>query len=85
MGAIIYFLCALTVFACAFLTLRSYFKTRHRLLLWSGLCFSGMTVNNLLLMLDRLVLPDTDLTTLRLASALVALLPLLYGLIWEED
>lgn len=85
MGAIIYLLCALTVLACAFLTLRSYFQTKHRLLLWSGLCFSGMTVNNLLLMIDRLVLPESDLTTLRLASALVALLPLLYGLVWEED
>jgi hypothetical protein len=44
-------------------------------------------VNNILLILDRIVFPepDMDLTTWRLASALVGLLPLLYGLIWEDD
>jgi Family of unknown function (DUF5985) len=85
MAAVIYFLCALAALVCAYMTLRSYRRTRYRLLLWSGLCFTGMTVNNLLLVIDRLFLLDRDLTTLRLASALVALLPLLYGLVWEED
>ncbi|TFW03250.1 hypothetical protein E4K72_12800 [Oxalobacteraceae bacterium OM1] len=85
MAPVIYLLCALTVLACAFLTLRSYRRTGHRLLLWSGLCFSGMTINNLFLIADRFVLPDEDLTYWRLGSALIALLPLLYGLVWEED
>jgi hypothetical protein len=45
-----------------------------------------MSINNVLLILDRLVFPDTvDLTTLRLVAALLALLPLLYGLIWDEE
>lgn len=85
MGAVIYTLCALTAFACAGLTLRSYHKHGHRLLLWSGLCFSGMFINNLLLMLDRLIFPGVDLSRWRLISALLALLPLLYGLIWEDE
>lgn len=85
MAAVIYILCALTAFACSCLVLRSYFKNRHRLLLWSGLCFSGMFINNVLLVVDRLVFPDSDLSTWRLLAALVALLPLLYGLIWEEE
>ncbi|WP_019142842.1 DUF5985 family protein [Noviherbaspirillum massiliense] len=85
MAGLIYSLCALTAFACAFLILRSYIRHRHRLLLWSGLCFVGMAANNLLLVIDRLLVPGTDLSIWRLGTALAALLPLLYGLIWEEE
>lgn len=86
MAAIVYFLCGLTALACAWLLLRSYARTRLRLLLWSALCFAGLTVNNVLLFVDRILLPSTiDLGTWRLVAALVALLPLLYGLIWEDE
>jgi hypothetical protein len=85
MAETIYSLCTLTSLACAWLLLRSYRGTGHRLLFWSGLCFAGMTLNNLLLLLDKVALPDVDLTTLRLATALVALLLLLYGLIYEKE
>lgn len=82
LAALIYTLCALTAFACAFMLLRSFRASRHRILLWSGLCFSGMFINNLLLVIDRMFF--TDLTTWRLVAGLVALLPLLYGFIREE-
>jgi hypothetical protein len=86
MAALVYILCGLTAAACAWLLLRSYARTRFRLLLWSGLCFAGLTVNNVLLFADRIVLPTSvDLGTWRLAAALVALLPLLYGLVWEDE
>ena len=85
MAETIYSLCTLTSLACAWLLLRSYRRTGHRLLFWSGLCFAGMTLNNLLLLLDKLVFPDADLLTVRLAAALVALLLLLYGLIYEKE
>lgn len=85
MAAVIYMLCALTAFLCAWMILRSYSKNRFRLLLWSGLCFSGLFVNNLVLLIDRLMLPETDLSILRLSTALGALLLLLYGLVWEEE
>ena len=77
--------CALTAAACAWLLLRQYFQTRFRLLLWSGLCFVGLTVNNVLLILDRLVFLDIDLSLWRLSVALVAMLLLLYGLIIESE
>ena len=83
-AAIIYLLCALTAFACALLILRSYMRNRQRLLLWSGLCFCGLFVNNVLLVLDRIVFPGIDFSTWRLVASLVAMLPLLIGLIWEE-
>lgn len=83
---IIYSLCTLTALLCTWLLLRSYYANRYRLLLWSGLCFAGFSVNNLLLLVDRLLLPATiDLYTLRLSVTLIAMLPLLYGLIWEEE
>lgn len=86
MAAIIYTLCALTAFACAFLIMRSYLRTRLRLLLWSGLCFSGLFINNVMLVIDRVLIgPEIDLLTWRLAVSLVALLPLLFGLIWVEE
>lgn len=84
MGIIIYALCMLTSLGCAILLLRAYLRSRYRLLLWSGLCFAGLTINNLLLFVDKITGPATDLSTWRLVTALAALIPLLYGLIWEE-
>jgi hypothetical protein len=81
---IVYALCALTSAACAGLLLRGYARSRFRLLLWSGLCFVGLTLNNVLLVLDRLVFPAVDLSTWRLAVALVALLLLVGGLVLEN-
>ena len=85
MAAVIYSLCALTGLACAILLLRSYQKTRVGLLLWSALCFFGLTASNVFLVLDRIVYPDIDFSTVRLATALVGLLLLLFGLIWENE
>lgn len=85
MAHLIYGLCAATSFACMVLLLRSYMRSGYRLLFWSGLCFLGLTVNNVLLVLDKLVLPLVDLLPYRLLSALVALLLLLYGLIYEKE
>ncbi len=85
MAELIYSLCALTSMSCAWLSLRGYLKSRYRLLFWSGLCFVGLSVNNVLLVLDKLVFPSVNLSTWRLAAALVAVLLLLFGLIWEEE
>jgi hypothetical protein len=81
----IYTLCTLTSLACAWLLFASYRRTRHRLLFWSGSCFAVMTVNNILLVLDKLVLPDVDLYLARLVTALIAVALLLYGLIYEKE
>jgi hypothetical protein len=84
MAEVIYALCALTSFACAWLLLRSYIRNGYRVLFWSGLCFVGLTVNNVLLVLDKVVFVTIDLSIWRLLAALIALLLLLYGLIYEE-
>ncbi|HEY8608207.1 MAG TPA: DUF5985 family protein [Noviherbaspirillum sp.] len=85
MAPFIHALCALTSLLCAVLLLRTYAASGYRLLLWSGLTFSILSVNNMLVIVDRFVFPDNDLTTWRLACALIALVPILHGLIWEED
>jgi hypothetical protein len=85
MAALIYSLCALTCIAAFVLLLRGWRATKFRLLFWSALCFAGLTVNNILLVLDKLVFLQVDLTTLRLVTGLVAVLLLLFGLIWEEE
>jgi len=85
MDKLIYALCALTALAAAALLLRAYLRTRFRLLLWSGLCFAGLTANNALLVLDKAVFIDSDLSTWRLLLGLVAVLLLVGGLVMEGD
>lgn len=86
MAAAIYSLCAAVALLCAALLLRAYLRNRYRLLLWSGLCFAGLTLNNALLIVDKIFLPvQVDLSALRLAVSLVAVSVLLYGIIWEAE
>lgn len=86
MAAMIYALCALTSITCLVLLWRSWRASGARLLFWSALCFAALSVNNVLLVLDRVVWPvEVNLTVPRLLAALVAVLLLLFGLIWEED
>jgi hypothetical protein len=85
MAAIIYGLCALTAGVCTWLLLQAYLRGSYRLLLWSGLCFAGLTLNNLLLVLDKLILPEVDLSVWRTSVALLAMAVLLYGLIWDAE
>jgi hypothetical protein len=81
----IFVLCALTALACAVLLLRAWSRSRFRLLLWSGLCFVGLTMNNVLLVLDRVVFTEADLSTWRLVIGLVSVTLLVVGLILEAD
>jgi hypothetical protein len=83
-GALVYGLCAVTACVCAVLLLRAYRQGGYRLLLWSGLCFAGLTVNNLLLIMDKIIFPDIDFSVPRSLTALFAMLLLIYGLIFDE-
>jgi hypothetical protein len=85
MAALIYGLCALTALLCAWLLLQAYRRGRYRLLLWSGLCFVGLTLNNVLLVIDKLVFPHIDMSTPRVSVALLAMSVLLFGLIWDTE
>lgn len=80
----VYALCMLTSAACAILLLRGYRRSGFRLLLWSGLCFVGLAINNVLLFIDAQLLTITDLSVWRTVPALGGVVILLYGLIWES-
>lgn len=85
MAKAIYVVCALTSLVCAILLLRAYVQSRSALLLWSGVCFAGLTLNNVLLVVDRIVLPDVDLATPRLIVGAASLAVLVFGLVWESE
>jgi len=84
MAEIVYVLCAATCLMCAVALGRGYSLNRHRLLLWSALCFAGLFVNNLLTIIDLVVVPDIDLRPLRSGVALASLTVLALGLIREH-
>ena len=82
----LYLLAALTSVACMALLFRGYARTGMRLLLWSALCFVGLSVNNVLLFVDLALLPtQVDLRPWRLAAAIAGLAFLLYAFIWEAE
>lgn len=83
MVTVVYLLCAAAALGCAVLLLRAYRKVGARLLLWSAVCFGCLTLNNVLVAVDMVVLPHVDLFLLRNLSALVGILALLYGLVME--
>jgi hypothetical protein len=83
MGPAVYLLGTVITLSCAILLVRGYWRGRQKLLLWSGICFFGLAASNLLLFLDLVILPNVDLYIWRLATAAIAMLFLLYGLIWE--
>jgi hypothetical protein len=53
------------------------------LLLWTGSCFAGLALNNLLLFVDLVVVPEVDLSLARSLAAFVGLGSLVIGLVWE--
>ena len=85
MQFIVNILGSLTVGLCALLLLRAYVRVRQRLLLWSGLCFAGLTLSNTLVVVDLAIVPAVSFYTWRLAVAALSLLVLLSGLIFESD
>lgn len=82
---LLYLMAVLTCFACTILLGRSYLQTHLRLLLWSTLCFVGLTISNVLLFFDLMIFTELDLRPWRLTFALAGLLFLLYGFIWEAE
>jgi hypothetical protein len=79
-------LAALTSLACMVLLFRGYAASGLRLLLWSALCFVGLSLSNVLLFFDLVLFPtQVDLRPWRLLSALAGLVFLLYGFIFESE
>ncbi len=81
----VYVLCAIASFVCMALLWRGYRRSGARLLWWSTLCFAGLFLNNLLLIIDLRVLVAIDLSIVRTLPALLGVACLLFGFIWETE
>jgi hypothetical protein len=81
----LYALAVLSSLSCTVLLFRGYARRRIRLLMWSGICFAGLTINNVALFLDLVIFPEVDLRLARLVPALAGMMFLLYGFIWDAE
>jgi hypothetical protein len=66
------------------LLLRGYQISKTRLLFWASVCFLGLAINNVMLFIDLIILPEIDLFAWRTLPALGGMMILLYGLISES-
>jgi hypothetical protein len=82
--AIIYLLCALTAGGCSALLYKAYRASHAPLLFWSALCFAGLTLSNLIVVVDNVFLPMSDFAPWRVGISVVSIGVLLYGLIMES-
>lgn len=84
--AVVYGLCLLASLLCAGLLIRAWLQARTRLLLWTAVAFGFLSVNNLLLFVDLVLLPtQVQLWWLRQAALIAAIGVLIYAFIWEVD
>lgn len=83
MASYVYLLCAGTALLSSILLFRGYRQTKTRLLFWSGLCFAFFALDNALLFIDLIIVPDANFILWRLPTALFGIACLLYGLVWE--
>jgi hypothetical protein len=81
MAELVYVLCTFTALLCTALLARGYLRTRSRLLLWSAFCFGGLTINNALVFVDLVLLPQISLFAIRNLVGVASVAVLLVGLV----
>ena len=85
MSFVVYSLCAATSLVCFWLLVRRYRATSLPLLFWSSMAFLCFALGNLLLFVDKVIVPKgPDLLFYRTLVNLVGALLLLYCLIWNS-
>lgn len=84
-SGIIYSLCGVTSLFCAWLLIRAYREKHIGLLLWLGLFFVIQACANVILVIDKLVIPTIDFSLVRTIIMLVGVGVLLYGLIMRTE
>ena len=84
MSGSVYLYCAAICILCAVMLIRAYRRTRVRLLLWSGLYFVLLMLENVIGYIDVEIIPDISIVAWRKLPGLAAVAVLLFGLIWES-
>lgn len=83
-SSIVYMLCAFTSIVCATLLFLKYRKNKTKLLFWCAVCFIGLSLNNILLVVDMVLMPTSiDLFTIRAVPAAIGLAALVTGFAWD--
>lgn len=85
MAFTVYILCAITSLMCTLLLGRAYIRNRAPLLYWSFICFAGLSLANILIFIDLVLAPHTDLSMYRNAVTLISITSLVYGLIIKAE
>ena len=80
----VYLSCAATCLLCAVMLFRGYRRSHVRLLLWSGVCFTLLMLENIIGYVDLEIIPEVSLVVWRKVPGLLANSVLLFGLIWES-
>jgi hypothetical protein len=80
----VYILCAVTSCLCSILLWRGYRRSGVKMLFWSSLCFFGLAIDNVLLYVDVVIIPEIDIAIWRRIPGLLALMALIYGLVWDS-
>ena len=85
MAEAIYILCAVLSACCAVLLFRQHHESRTQLTFWTGVGFTGLALNNAILVVDLVILPATiDLSILRAFVAVAAMGALVIGFVWHS-
>jgi hypothetical protein len=84
MTGLVYLLCAATCLVCGVMLFRGYQQTKVRLLFWSSLCFMGLMLDNIMLYVDVVMVPDVNLAVWRKLPGFLATALLVFGLVWES-
>jgi hypothetical protein len=84
MASLVYLLCAFTCLGCAALLIRAHRRQPTRLVFWSAICFVFLTLQNTILVVDRVFLgPEIDLGFWRVLFGFLGVSVLLWGLVVE--
>jgi hypothetical protein len=83
MPGLVYILCAVTSLGSAVLLLRGAWSRGGGLMFWSSMCFFAMALNNVLLYINFIVLPDVDLLLASRLATVLGIVLLNIGLIWH--
>lgn len=84
-SALVYLMCTFTSALCSALLYLKYRRIRNQLLLWSGVCFLCLAINNILLFVDLVIAPDIDLSVIRTLPAVFGFSILLWRLVWDME